>query len=73
MNRKEENRVKALRQQNGWSQLELARRSGVAQPTISFLEKGATRRPSVETVAKLALALGVTPDDILNDDDEAHD
>lgn len=51
--------VKRLRDAAGWSQSELSRRTaGVAQTTISALEKGA-KSPSAETLADLAHALHV--------------
>jgi transcriptional regulator with XRE-family HTH domain len=51
--------VKRLRLAVGWSQSELARHTaGVAQTTISALEKGA-KSPSAETLDDLAHALRV--------------
>ena len=51
--------VKRLRESAGWSQSELARRTaGVAQTTISALEKGA-KSPSAETLDDIAHALRV--------------
>jgi len=46
------------------SQARLARRSGVAQPTISHLEWGDNRAQKA-TVLKLATALGVDPREML--------
>ncbi|MER7842504.1 tetratricopeptide repeat protein [Kitasatospora sp. NPDC096077] len=45
----------------GWSQDELADRSGVSARSISALEKGG-RRPRMSSVLRLAEALGVDPD-----------
>ena len=51
--------VRRLRTAAGWSQSELARRTaGVAQTTISALEKG-RKSPSAETLDDLAHALRV--------------
>jgi transcriptional regulator with XRE-family HTH domain len=50
--------VKQLREERGWSQLELARRSGVDNAVISVVEAG-KRSPSLPTLKKLATALGV--------------
>lgn len=38
-------RVRALRERAGWSQLELAKRSGVRQNTLSDIETGQTPSP----------------------------
>ena len=36
--------IRALRMQRGWSQAELARRAGMAQPRIAEIEKPGARR-----------------------------
>ncbi len=41
----------------GWSQAELAARSGVPQPVISAYERG-SRQPSVRALQRLLTALG---------------
>ncbi len=51
--------VKRLRERKGLSQLELAKRAGVAQGYISDLEAGRKKNPGIETLRKLARALGV--------------
>jgi transcriptional regulator with XRE-family HTH domain len=51
-------RLEGLRTAKGWSQAELARQSGVPQPTISRIEAG-TRRVDLDVLEKLASALGV--------------
>jgi len=51
--------VRALRVQRGWSQAELARRSGVDQGRISRLESGETLNPQPETLLRLSEALQV--------------
>jgi len=51
----------ALRAKNGWSIIELARRSGVDRMTITRLEQGKLKRsPRAETVGKIAKALGIS-------------
>ena len=55
-------RLKDLRQRKAWSQYELARKSGVGQPTIWRLEKGNKKQADVVVVRKLARALGVGVD-----------
>jgi transcriptional regulator with XRE-family HTH domain len=53
-----------LRQAAGYSQEELAFRAAIHRTQVSLLESG-TRMPRVETLIKLAGALEVTPDAIL--------
>ena len=59
-------RIRALRMARGWSQGQLAVRSGVDRKLISKLETG--RIHSVELTVGIALArsLGVTPDDLMD-------
>ena len=52
--------LKLVREDRGWSQRDLAARSGVAPNTISQLERG-ERQAMPSTVRKLADALGVDP------------
>jgi transcriptional regulator with XRE-family HTH domain len=58
-------RVQHFRERKGWSQAELARRSGVAQPIISRVEAGKTRTLSLENLEKIAAALDVAPGSLL--------
>jgi transcriptional regulator with XRE-family HTH domain len=51
-------RLIALRNDRGFSQTELARRSGVPQQRITYYERRG-RSPAVDVVVKLATALGV--------------
>jgi transcriptional regulator with XRE-family HTH domain len=73
--------LRAHREGLGWSQVRLARAAGTDSPSICRLEAG-HRHPTAETVARLALALGlvgtardrlfvaagVLPDDVPVDD-----
>ena len=52
-------RVKSLREDRGWTQTELGRRSNVPQSAIHYIESG-IRNPRADTLRKLAAALGVT-------------
>ena len=54
-------RTAELRDLKGWSQAELARRSGVSQPTISRAEAGDTSGLSLGVIEKLSTALDVDP------------
>ena len=60
--------VKRLREGLGWSQSELARRSGVSQGFVSRLESGESTQALVGAVQALARALGVTVDELLREE-----
>jgi len=47
-----------LREEKGWNQSELARRSGVDRATVSRLESGKSPDPSAITIALIAMAFG---------------
>ena len=47
-----------LRKERGWTQEELAERSGLTQQYLSDLERG-KRNPTIVTIFELAQALGV--------------
>lgn len=57
--------VQRIRRTRGWSQEELAFRSGLHRTYISGIERGA-RNPTVTVVKELADALGVTPGALLD-------
>ncbi len=51
--------VRAMREQGGLTQFELAKRIGSSQPSVARIEKGiGYRTPQWETLAKIARALG---------------
>lgn len=53
-------RIKAERERRGWTQYQLARRSGIPEGTVKNLEQSATwLRP--DNAERLAKALGVPP------------
>ncbi|WP_239237362.1 helix-turn-helix transcriptional regulator [Candidatus Nitrotoga sp. BS] len=56
--------IALLRLQKGWSQVELAKRASTSQPHIARIELGNVD-PQVSTVKKLARALGVPVEVIL--------
>jgi len=58
-------RLRQVRRWRGWSQVELARRSGVHHMLLSRLETGAKKDVTGTTLRKLALALGVSSDYLL--------
>lgn len=51
--------IRAKRLEKGWTQFELAEKSGVSQPTISQIERGDRRYPTHENMKKIAKALEV--------------
>ena len=56
--------VKALRLAGGWTQAELAERSGLSERTVSDLERGLRSTAYPSTARRLAAALRVGPDDV---------
>lgn len=56
--------VRKFREKNGWSQEELADRSGIHRTYISGVERG-IRNPTVTIISILAGALGVIADELL--------
>jgi len=54
-------RLREVREFKGWSQAELARRSGVAQSIISRIEAGDQESVHLPSLEKLARALEVDP------------
>ncbi len=59
-------RLKAYRQKNHLSQMDLAELIGIAPASVSHLENG-THAPSLETLLKLASTLNIGVDDMLCD------
>jgi len=59
--------VRRLRDARGWSQSELARRSGVSQSFISELERGKREDALGGILQALARTLGVTVDELLRE------
>lgn len=57
--------VQKLRHQHGWSQEELAERSGLHRTYISGIERG-TRNPTATVLKELADALQVSPGVLLD-------
>ena len=53
----------------GLSQAELAKRAGVPQSAISEIETG-KRKPRIDTIQKLAMALGVSVSELLGENED---
>jgi transcriptional regulator with XRE-family HTH domain len=59
------NSVRRLRKNKGLSQEKLARRADISLNALTKIESGFARRPSIQTVVKLARALEVSIDEIV--------
>jgi transcriptional regulator with XRE-family HTH domain len=54
----------ALRENRGWTAQQLARRAGVEIQTVTRIEQGKVKSPSMTVFLKIASAFGVTADDM---------
>jgi transcriptional regulator with XRE-family HTH domain len=59
-------KIKKLRNDLGLSQDELARQADVSYTTLTKIETGVIKKPSVYVVAKIAKALNTKLDDLIN-------
>ena len=59
------NNVRKYRKKLGISQDILSKRANLAFHTVAKIEAGSTPNPTIETVKKLADALGVSLDDLM--------
>ena len=57
--------LKGYRNKKGWSQEKLAREAGVSYQTVIKIERGYIRSPRLDTILKIAKALGVSLDDLI--------
>ena len=64
-------KIKYIRQQKGLSQYALAKKAGIAQSTLSYIEKDA-KQPRFETLQTLCAALGVTMFELLTCGEDTH-
>lgn len=55
-------RLIKAREARGWSQRELAHRTGIAVPVLNRLETGERTNPGIRMIKLLARALGVSTD-----------
>ncbi|MBL7131730.1 MAG: helix-turn-helix transcriptional regulator [Candidatus Omnitrophica bacterium] len=58
-------RIKTLRKKAGWSQQKLAEKAGLSYNAITKIEQGAAKRPTIQTMIKLADAFQVSIDDLI--------
>ena len=54
-----------IRKQKGWSQEKLAQEAGISYNTLIKIERNGIKNPKIETVVKLAKALSVSVDRLL--------
>ena len=59
--------VKRLRALRGWTQTDLGTKSGIAQTTISSVERPEDKSPTLDTLSQLAAAFDVPPWTLLVD------
>ena len=57
--------IKRVRNKLGLTQDDLVRKSGVKYTTLTKIESNVVVKPSVQTVAKIAKALGVPIEDLV--------
>jgi transcriptional regulator with XRE-family HTH domain len=60
-------RVRFYRQGKGWTITALAEKTGISKAYISDLENGAAGKPNIQYVYSIAVAIGVTLDELLED------
>lgn len=60
------NNIKKLREAKGLSQEKLARLADVTNNTLIKMESGENNNPTLETLKKVAKALEVSVDDLIN-------
>ncbi|MBA7646660.1 hypothetical protein ES703_54426 [subsurface metagenome] len=57
--------LKKLRKKKEWSQEKLAREAGISYNTLIKIERGGIKNPRLDTLIKLAKALGVSVDELI--------
>lgn len=54
-----------LRRQKGWSQEKLSQEAGISYNTLIKIERSGIKNPKIETIVKLANALNVKLDELV--------
>jgi transcriptional regulator with XRE-family HTH domain len=57
--------IKKFRKKKGLTQDGLARKADIPYTTLTKLESNVVKKPSVQTVAKIARALGISMEDLI--------
>jgi transcriptional regulator with XRE-family HTH domain len=58
-------KLKELRNQKGWSQQKLAEKTGLSFNTVTKIEQGIGKHPTLKTLVKLADVFGVGIDELV--------
>jgi len=58
--------IKKLRAKLGLTQDDLAKKADIKYTTLMKVESGTVNKPSVQTMAKIAKALGISIEELLN-------
>lgn len=58
-------KIKQLRNKQGLTQDELARKSDLPHTTLTKIETNVITKPSIQTVMKIASGLGISLDDLM--------
>ncbi|TRZ48800.1 XRE family transcriptional regulator [bacterium] len=61
--------LRNLRKKKGLSQEKLARRADISLNTLTKIESGYAKKPTIQTVVKIANALGVSVDTLVKNKD----
>ena len=57
--------IRELRLKKGLTQDALAKRAGIPQGVLSYIESGKTKHPRIDTLSAIAAALGVSVDKLI--------
>jgi len=60
-------RIRFLRKGKGWSLADLAKESGLSKAYLSDLENGSAGKPNIQYIYSVAVALGVTLSELLEE------
>lgn len=60
-----EQKIKKLRKKAGWSQQKLAEKAGLSYNVITKIEQGVAKRPTIQTMVKLADAFKISLDELI--------
>ena len=58
-------KIKELRKKSGWSQQRLAEETGLSYSVVTKIEQGTAKKPTIQTMVKIADAFGVSLDELV--------